>query len=103
MLPKGRWYEWADAGENDRPNPDEMDVAGEPRARPPPPPVSSALSLLWTFGWRNGLHDSERTEGACDNVTLLCIDRRVGVGDEKDSDVEHSDLALLFSAWHLFY
>jgi hypothetical protein len=31
-------------------------------------------------------------------VTRLCIDRRVGVGDEKESDVEHSDLALLFIA-----
>jgi hypothetical protein len=39
-------------------------------------------------------------------VTLLCIDRRVGVGDEKESDVEHSDLALLFIAgyfWAYFY
>lgn len=103
MEPKGRWYECADAGEKERPSPEEMDVAGEPRC-PLTLPVSSELTLAWMVGWcwwwwwRNGLHDSERMEGACDRVTLLCVDRRVGVGDEKESDVEHSDLALLFSA-----
>lgn len=63
-MPKGRWYEWAEAGEKDLPSPEEMDVAGDPRVRPPTPPVSSVLNLLCTFGCRNGLHDSERTEGA---------------------------------------
>ena len=94
-MPSGRWYE-AEAGENDLPSPEEMDVAGEPRVRlPGTTVVSSSFNFAMRAAvCRNGLHDSERTDGAWDSVTLLCVDLRVGVGDEKQIDVEHSDRAL---------
>lgn len=94
-MPSGRWYD-AEAGENDLPSPDETDVAGEPRVLLAGTTVaSSSLSLAMRAAvCRYGLHDSERTDGAWDSVTLLCVDRRVGVGDEKQIDVEHSDRAL---------
>ena len=84
----------ADAGENERPNPDEIDVAGEPRVRP----LSETNLVLGraVTGLRNGLHDSERIDGVCESVTRRWSERRVGVGDENESEVEHSDLALLF-------
>ena len=73
-------------------------MAGEPRVRPPTFRSSDINLVLGiaVVGFRNGLHDSERIDGVCESVTRRWSERRVGVGDENESEVEHSDLALHF-------
>ncbi len=68
-MPSGRWYD-AEAGENILPSPDETDVAGGLRVLLATSVVSPSLSLARSAGCRYGLHDSERTDGACDRVSL---------------------------------